>query len=497
MRVFSRFALLLALLILASFPAYADHLEANCPLSLVATNPGVTSFALSPTGVFRNGNLVHVLRGQVMTTYNVTDLGDMSIAREDFIGSLGARETNAGTVFSNGNLFISSGAGLEIFDLRNVRAGGNAPILVSRTAGIHGRRLAISGNLLALLYPATDLPCYPDATIDCHNTIELYNVGNLNAPVRVGSITTLNAALFLGWNDIAFNFGLLYAASDTGTFAFNVANPAAASFVNALPFPGRFLDSNGTNVLAIGNDNTIDVVTVNATAGYNHFGRFTTPALTFDRANDIVFHPQVFIDDANARMVTMIDERDPLTLKAARTIAFDVFDFSVTWWEGSDPRVYESVTMLTPDERKTNPVAVGPLVYTVGERSGVQTWGACNQVAGRIEMDGLLSLSCGGAEIHGWVTGTQKIVNVELFLDGNSLGAATLNTGSPRIDISSPTPVSNWRINVNLDTTARGERVIRAVGTDIFGNRRQFASQRIFFPGPGSNCTNRRRVGSR
>ena len=497
MRVFSRFALLVVLLAFAISPTYADHFQANSPLSLVASNPAVTPFALSATGVFRNGNLVHVLRGQVLTTFNVTDLGDMSIAREDFIGSLGARETNAGTIFQNGYLYISSGAGLEIFDLRNVRAGGNAPILVSRTAGIHGRRLAINGNLLAVLYPATDLPCYPDATTYCFNVVDLYNVSNLHAPVRGGGISTLNAALVLGWNDIVFNFGLLYAVSDTGLFAFNVSNPANASFMNALPFPGRFLDSNGTNVITVGNDHTIDVVTVNSTAGYNHFARFTTPALTFDRANEIIFHPQVYIDDVNARLVTMIDERDPMTLNSARTIAFDVFDFTVTWWEGSDPRVYENVTMLTPDERKYNPVAVGPLVYTVGERSGVQTWGACNQVAGRIEMDGLLSLSCNGAELHGWVTGTQRIVNVELFLDNTSLGAATLNTGSPRNDISSPTPVSPWRINVNLDSTARGEHVLRAVGTDLLGNRRQFASQRIFFPGPGSNCTNRRRVGSR
>ncbi|HEX8155230.1 MAG TPA: hypothetical protein VF698_19005, partial [Thermoanaerobaculia bacterium] len=138
MRV-SRFALVLALLVLGTFPTLADHLEANCPLTLVGqSNPPATSFELSPTGVFRNGNVVHVLRGQVLTTYNVTDLGDLSVAREDFIGSLGARETNAGVAFSNNHLFISSGAGLEIYNLTNVRggAGGTAPVFVSRTPGL-------------------------------------------------------------------------------------------------------------------------------------------------------------------------------------------------------------------------------------------------------------------------------------------------------------------------------------------------------------------------
>jgi hypothetical protein len=36
--------------------------------------------------------------------------------------------------------------------------------------------------------------------------------------------------------------------------------------------------------------------------------------------------------------------------------------------------------------------------------------------------------------------------------------------------------------------------VLRAIGTDAAGNRRQFSSQRIFFTGPGTNCVARRRA---
>jgi hypothetical protein len=135
---------------------------------------------------------------------------------------------------------------------------------------------------------------------------------------------------------------------------------------------------------------------------------------------------------------------------------------------------------------------VGSFVYVVGEESGLQTWGACGQVTGRIELDSPQHLTCGGAEIHGWVTGVQKIVNVELFLGATPLGAAQVG-GPVRTNVSSSTPVYNWRVNVNLDATARGEYTLRAVGTDILGNRKQFASKRLFFAGPGANCTVPRR----
>jgi hypothetical protein len=35
------------------------------------------------------------------------------------------------------------------------------------------------------------------------------------------------------------------------------------------------------------------------------------------------------------------------------------------------------------------------------------------------------------------------------------------------------------------------------VATDALGNRKQFAAQRIFFNGPGQNCSNRRRAAGR
>ena len=49
---------------------------------------------------------------------------------------------------------------------------------------------------------------------------------------------------------------------------------------------------------------------------------------------------------------------------------------------------------------------------------------------------------------------------------------------------------------MNLDQTPKGTHLIRAVGTDVNGNRRQFASVPVNFPGPGSNCVVRRRVAS-
>jgi len=93
---------------------------------------------------------------------------------------------------------------------------------------------------------------------------------------------------------------------------------------------------------------------------------------------------------------------------------------------------------------------------------------------------------------HGWVTGATRVANVELFIDGSSQGVVNF-FGPDRIDIPSTTPVQAWRVGVNLDNTTRGDHVLRAVGTDLSGNKRQFASQRVFFAGPGANCFIRRR----
>lgn len=503
MRVLSRIALVvLVAAVLVPTAAFADQYQATCPLTLVATNAAPTAFYLSPHGVFRFGSQVFALRGQTLTTYTVTELGDMQIAREDFIGALAARETKGGVAFSNGFLYVSSEAGLEIYDLRSVRAGGTAPILISRTPGLRYHRLAISGNTLAALYPATDLPCSANGptTPNCFNAIDIYNVANPLIPTRVSSISSNSAFLSTplgGFNDIAFNFGFLIAAANGNTVAWNLANPSAPALVGSLAIPGTFLVSNGSNLLGVGNDNVI--ITYMITPGglsANFFTPFTyhsTANLQVERANPIIFHPQAAFDEANGRLITMIDELNYQTLQPARTIAFDVFDYATAMLEGRDPRQYEQVSYTQGDEVKWNPLSVGSLVYVVGEMTGTQTYGDCPLMTGRIEFDSIAGTVCGGSYIHGWVTGTLKITNVELFLDGGSLGTASI-TGPPRIDIPSTTPVSNWQIAANLDATTKGVHVLRAVGTDVNGNRRQFSSQSILFPGPGANCVARRKA---
>ena len=126
MRVGSRVALVLVVLLSASF-ASADHIQGDCPLSLVDSTPALTDFDLSPHGVFRNGSTVYVLRGQILTTYSTNDIGNLSVAREDFLDTLGARETEGGVTYGDGFLYVSSERGLEIWDLNNTRAGGTAP----------------------------------------------------------------------------------------------------------------------------------------------------------------------------------------------------------------------------------------------------------------------------------------------------------------------------------------------------------------------------------
>jgi hypothetical protein len=501
MRVLSRIALVvLTVVVLFATAAVADQYQATCPLTLVATNAAPTAFYQSPHGVFRFGTQVFALRGQTLTTYSVTDLGDMQIAREDFIGALAARETKGGVAFSAGFLYVSSEAGLEIYDLRNVRAGGTAPILVSRTPGLRYHRLAISGTTLAALYPATDLPCSangPGPQQNCFNQIDIYNVANPIVPTRVSSLSTFLNPLG-GYNDIAFNFGFLIAAANGSTVAWNLTNPAAPTQLGGIAVPGKFLVSNGSNLLSVGNDNVIITYTIapsinGAVPFFNPFTYHSTANLQVERANPIVFHPQAAFDEANGRLITMIDELDYQTLQPARTIAFDVFDYATAMLEGRDPRQYEQVSYTQGDEVKWNPLSVGSLVYVVGEITGTQTYGACPLMTGRIEFDTVAGTVCGGSYIHGWVTGTLKITNVEVFLDGGSLGSASL-TGPPRADIPSTTPVSMWQIAANLDATTKGVHVLRAVGTDASGNRRQFSSQSILFPGPGANCVARRKA---
>ena len=499
MRVCSRIALLFVFVFAAPI-LLADHFRAECPMSLVDSTPPTTDFDISPHFTFRNGNLVHVLRGNIMTTYTVNDVGDLQIAREDFVGSLAGRETDAGVAFGNGFLYISSEAGLEVFDMRNVRAGGNAPILVTRRAGAHYRRLAVNGTRLAGLYPSEDLPCYPDVPISsidpCFTTIDIYNITTPGSPTFLSSINSRASTDYVAFNDIAFNFGFLVVLTDTSLIAFNVSGATPSQITFPLNTRGKkWLVTNGSDFLGAGNDTVIETYRIDP-VGFVFFNitkLLTIPFyLQLDRTNQIRFHPKAFYDETNARLITLIEEADPMTLDPARTIAFDVFDFTVPQFEGSVERVYEDVTMTVQDEIKYNPLAAGAFVYVIGEESGLQEWGACHRATGRIELDSIAYLTCGGSEIHGWVTGTQKIVNVELFLDNTSLGAATVG-GPQRTNVSSTTPVFNWRINVNLDSTARGEHLLRAIATDSLGQRRQFAFKRIFFGGPGTNCTVPRR----
>lgn len=506
MRVVSRIALFVAVVLSLGVPAYADHFTADCPLTLVASTPAsaASNFQLSPHGVFRFGSQIYVLRGGLLSTYTVTDLGDLQLARpDDTLGSLAARESNGGVAFGNGFLFVSSEAGLEIFDLRNVRAGGNPPLLVSRTPGLHYRRLAVNNNVLAGLFPATDMPCQVNSNT-CFNQIDLYNVSNLAAPVRVSSISSFGS-FAVGFNDVGFNFGYLTAAAVGGLYVYNVSNPAVPVLVaNDASLQAKFLVSNTTNLVAIGNDGAIETYLFQTPSTPPAAPRpfltpltyHTTATLQVNRSNPIIFHPQGWISDQTPRLITMIDELDPNTLQSARTIAFDVFDYDTPMFEGNDMRLYEYVSYTLADEIKWNPVAVGANIFVVGETSGVQEYGACGQMVGKIDWDTTYSLICGGAEIHGWVTGDQKITNVELFLDGTSLGSGQL-TGPNRIDIPSRTPVQQWRAFVNLDNTPKGDHLLRAVGTDVNGNRRQFSSTRVFFNGPGANCTTRRRSSSK
>lgn len=497
MRVWSRIALVVVVALFSTATLSADHLSGQCPLSLADSTPATTQFHLSPHGVFRFGSLVFTLRGQVLTTYAPNDVGNLQIAREDFVGSLAARETEGGVAFDNGFLYISSEAGLEIYDLRNTRVGGTAPVLVNRSAGFHYRRMTISGNRLAGLYPNTDMPCYPrpGASAACPTTIEIVDISTLTNPQRIAAINSFADFDYRGFNDIKFNYGFLIAVSEEAVVAFDIsAAPTIREFATSLR-PGKWLVSNGADFLGVGNDSYIDIYQVRPGV-FPFLLRYKLLAipeyLRIGLSNGIRFSRHASWDEANARLITMVEEVDPQTLDAARTIAFDIFDFTVVQYEGSAERIYEEVSLVSEEEVKHNPVAVGQYVYVIGEDSGVQSWGSCGVAAGRIELDSPFNLTCGGAQIHGWVTGQQKIVNVELFLNSTALGAAAIG-GPLRYDVSSPTPVTQWRLNVNLDNMARGEYQLRAIATDALGTRRQFAMKRLFFQGPGQNCTNPRR----
>jgi hypothetical protein len=471
-------------------PAVAGHQQADCLLTLAGQTAPGGAIGTSPHGAFRNGSVLYTLRGDHLTTFDINDVGEVRVARQDRLVNLGATDHQGGVAYRSGYLYVVSEAGLEVFDLRTVRGGptGTAPGFVSRTATPHYRRVAVNGNLLAALYPASDLPCVPGVTPGCGNEIDLWNISDPSAPALVGRIQARNT-MFVAFEDIAFANGFLYATGMGGTFAFNVGNPAAPATIFSSGTRGEFLVTNGMNLIGIGQRTLIGVFSIGPAGRLDHFAVYTLPAL-FNHANNYRFHPQATFDEQN-RLITMIDEINPMTSRPARTVAFNVFDLSVPKFEGSDPRMYESTSFTYPDEMKWDPIAVGPYVYVNGELSGSQAWGACGIIAGKLELGAIGNLPCGGAEMRGWVTSPNRIRSVELFLDNTSLGFARL--GQERLDISSAHPVYNWAVNVNVDQVPRGERTFRVVATDHLGNSRQVHSQTFFFGGPGQNCSTRRR----
>ncbi|HVT03226.1 MAG TPA: hypothetical protein VHL58_07585, partial [Thermoanaerobaculia bacterium] len=267
--------------------AFADHFIANCPLSFVGNREAGSRFGDSPHGTFRSGSMIYILRGQTLTTLDSTDLGDVSVAREDLITSMANRESSGGVTFNNGFLFVSGEAGLEIFDLRSTRGGvgGNAPILVSRTPGLHYRRLAVSGNLLVGLYPAIDLPCAATTGApNCRNSIDIYSISNLASPFFVSSIQS--TIPFLGFNDIAFVNGFLIATGFGGTYGFDLGNPSTPARFFSNGTVGTFVATNGSTVFAIGQDKLIGVYTIgtfNSRPTLVNFGAFTIPSI-YDRS---------------------------------------------------------------------------------------------------------------------------------------------------------------------------------------------------------------------
>jgi len=472
--------------------AFAEHFQANCPLGFVGSTDPASPMFLSPYGTFRNGNQVYILRGQTLTTLTITELGDLRVAREDFISSMANHDDQSVAEYMNGFMFVAGEEGIEIFDLRNVREGGSAPILVSRTDTPHYRRLTVMGNQLAAIYPASDLPCSPDGiSFVCTNNIDIYDITNLTAPylllripARAPSPSQPN---YIGFNDVEFANGYLWTTGFGGTWGLDTTSiPGSYRVVYSNGVIGAFLESNRSSVLAIGQDTLVAVYTINGFR-LDYFRVFTLPSI-FNLSNNMMFHHEAYIDDY--RLITMIDEKDPHTQKPARTVAFDAFDFSVPFFQGQDDRIFENVSMTFPDEVKYDPILVGPFVHVIGEISGTQKWGACDQIYGHLNFDFLNALPCGGAELHGYVTGLHKITSVEVYLDGESLGFATLDDQTPG---DSVLPLRDFRITVNLDATPRGEHLLRAIATDQFGQRRQFYANEVFFPGPGQNCTARKR----
>ena len=257
MRVLSRLALVvLAVAVLSAPTAVADQFQADVPVDAgrrpTPDRPRSTS---RRTASSASASQVFVLRGQTLTTYTVTDLGDMQIAREDFIGALAARETNGGVAFNNGFLYVCSEAGLEIFDLRNVRAGGTAPSSSRARRACTTTGWPSAATRWPALYPATDLPCSANQPRRPASTRSTSTTSpTRSSPVRVSSLSTFaQSARRLQRHRLQLRLPhrrRRTAAPSPGTSA----NPAAADARRRRRRPGTFLVSNGTNLLGVGND---------------------------------------------------------------------------------------------------------------------------------------------------------------------------------------------------------------------------------------------------
>jgi len=213
------------------------------------------------------------------------------------------------------------------------------------------------------------------------------------------------------------------------------------------------------------------------------------------RGNPIVFHPQVAFDEIlGVRMIALIDELDPLHRMPARTIALDVFDLSVPPSSGSDRHAFETVTRTYPDEVKSDPLVTSRFVHVIGSQDGVETWGGCDDVIGRIDTDDFPQLTCGDIEIHGTVTSGVTISVVDLILDDRYLGTATLGASSRRADLPGAV-VRNWSLRTNFGIVQPGNHRLTAIATDVHNKEHRFASQTVFLA--GTKCSQRRRAGSK
>lgn len=502
MRLIFRVALLILLVFGSSSALQADHLVADCPLSFVSATAASSAFGIGPHGVFRNGSRIFVVRGGRLLTLNTTPSGELTIARpEDLLLTVGS-EIQGGVVFHNGFLYIATESGLETFEMTSLGGPGTpGPVPRLRVPGVHYRRLAAFGSFLAALFPMNDIPCNPALNTLCRNSIDIYSLASPANPVRVAQISNLGT--HFGFEDIAFaNGGLLYTTGQRGTMAINISNPASPSVVGLGTRIGRFLVTNGTDLLGIGHDDHVamHLLTPVTPLPTTPFAVYRLPSIV-DRANPLRFHPEAWIE--GHRLITLIDEVNPmnqpqphLTGASGRTIAIDVFDMSVVMFEGFDDRIYENVTFTFPDEVKHDPIAVGPYVYVIGELSGLQQWGACGLIAGAIDFDGLQTSGPCAFELHGWVSSATPISSVSVFLDGTLLGRDTELTKA-RPDIPTATPARGWEVNVNFENVSAGTKTLRAVATDTTGNQFQFATMAVQFPGPPSNCVRRARVTKR